>query len=63
MVPVLNAFLLIRLSKAPKSTIEIPGSSWAFLEIAVLVMERRDWYINGWEIDADGGVRNWIVRG
>jgi hypothetical protein len=63
MVPVLNVFLLICLFKTPQSIIEILKSSWMFLEIAVLVIKRHDWYINGWEIDANNSVQNWIVRG
>ena len=47
MVLVLSAFLSTRLSKTLKSIIEIPEFIWAFLEIAVLVMERHNWYING----------------
>ena len=63
MVPVLSAFLSTRLFKTFKSITEILEFIQAFLEITVLVIERYNQYIDGWELDANSSVQNWIVKG
>jgi len=63
MALVLYSYLLITLSKHPKSIKDIPEYLLAFSDFYILNFFRNDWYTKGWEFDANGNIRNWINRG